>query len=273
MRVRTRLVALFVGIGATLPCAGAAYGYSDTYVALGDSYSSGTGTRSYFNEECERSSYSYPSLLARDWPRKPPKASGALTWNFTCGGATTSDVLGDQVPLIPYNTSYVTITIGGNDAGFGDVIKQCAKPWPTTCWGDIEEAQEFIREDLPARLSTVYRGIRQRATMAHVIVVGYPHLFGPQECNGAARISEGEQEELNETADVLRDTTRTMTAAAGAAFYFADAIPQFSGHAVCSGDEWLNGVSNPVGESFHPNRDGHLQGYLPLVRSAIVATG
>ena len=273
MWMRTRLVALVVGISATLST-GTAFAYTDTYVALGDSYSSGTGTRSYYNADCERSSYAYPSLLARDWPRKPPKSDGAFFKNYTCGGATTSDVLSDQTPLIPYNTSYVTITVGGNDTGFSDVIKQCAKPWPTTCWGDIDEAQEFIREDLPARLSTVYREIRARAAMAHVIVLGYPHLFGPQECNGALRTSEGEQEELNETADLLRDVTRTMTTAAGAAFYFVDAIPLFEGHEICSGDdEWLNGISDPVGESFHPNRDGHLYGYQALVRWRIGAIG
>ena len=36
------------------------------YVALGDSYSSGTGTRSYINDgtSCQRSTSAYPSLIA-----------------------------------------------------------------------------------------------------------------------------------------------------------------------------------------------------------------
>jgi hypothetical protein len=27
---------------------------------------------------------------------------------------------------------------------------------------------------------------------------------------------------------------------------------------VCDKVEWLNGLSNPVSESYHPNRDGHV---------------
>jgi hypothetical protein len=67
----------------------------------------------------------------------------------------------------------------------------------------------------------------------------------------------------------LRDVTSARTAAAGANFRFKDAIPPFVGHAVCSSTEWLNGLSNPVGESYHPNRTGHGSGYAPLVRSVM----
>ena len=50
---------------------------------------------------------------------------------------------------------------------------------------------------------------------------------------------------------------------------FKDAIPPFVGHAVCDDVEWLNGLSNPVGESYHPNRTGHSSGYTPLVRAVL----
>lgn len=167
-------------------------------------------------------------------------------------------------------TNYVTISIGGNDSGFGDVIKQCAKPWPTTCWGDIDKAQAFIRKDLPGRLSQVYSTIRRHVPNAYVVVFGYPRLFAEQECTGAARISVGEQRRLNDSADVLRDVTRAQVTAAGRGFTFVDPTSAFTGHAVCAGDEeWLNGVSNPTSESFHPNRSGYRDGYLPLIRAAI----
>jgi hypothetical protein len=29
--------------------------------------------------------------------------------------------------------------------------------------------------------------------------------------------------------------------------------------------EWINGLSYPISESFHPNRTGHSAGYTPLV--------
>ena len=50
---------------------------------------------------------------------------------------------------------------------------------------------------------------------------------------------------------------------------FKDPIPSFIGHAVCDTTEWLNGLSNPTGESYHPNKTGHSSGYLPLARAVL----
>ena len=52
------------------------------YVALGDSYSSGTGTRTFYESTCQRSIYAYPYLLHNAHPE----------WTFvnaTCSGAKT----------------------------------------------------------------------------------------------------------------------------------------------------------------------------------------
>jgi hypothetical protein len=278
--MRCRLAAVLVStVLIGLPIAASAQAgdhvWTDTYVALGDSYSSGTGTREYWDPDCQRSFYAYPQLLFKNWPRRNPLGNPTSLGmsNVTCAGDKTSNVLNNRVYSIPPAANYVTISIGGNDAGFGSVIKQCALPWPTTCWGDIDKAQAFIRNTLPTRLANVYSRIRQAAPFAAVIVVGYPRLFGPQECNGAARISIGEQQKLNQTADLMRDVTAFVTAVSGRGFYFVDPIPAFKGHAICSGSkEWLNGLSNPPSESFHPNRNGHSQGYFPLVFWTIAFT-
>ena len=55
------------------------------------------------------------------------------------------------------------------------------------------------------------------------------------------------------------------SAAAAKGFAFADPTNRFVGHAVCDQPEWINGLSSPVSESYHPNRDGHGSGYTPLV--------
>jgi lysophospholipase L1-like esterase len=234
---------------------------ADDYVALGDSYSSGTGTRSYtLNAGCERGVYAYPYLISQDRPNT------SLTF-VACSGATTADVLNSQVSSVTAATDVVTITIGGNDAGFSSVITQCALPWPWTCTSQINSARSFIQNTLPGRLDNVYNAIKTRAPSATVVVLGYPRLFQGASCNLAARISADEANQLNITADILRDVTRTRAQAAG--FTFKDAIPPFIGHAVCSSSEWLNGLSNPVGDSYHPNRDGHRLGYEPLVRAVI----
>jgi lysophospholipase L1-like esterase len=219
-----------------------------TYTALGDSYSSGVGTRSFYNDgtECKRSPLAYPAKVAAD--RK-------LTLTFAaCSGAKTGDVLSKQLGSLNSSTAYVTISIGGNDAGFSNVITECALPWPWTCWGGIENAEKYMRNTLPGLLDNVYNQIHAKAPAAEVIVVGYPRLFNGVECNGLARISKGEQERLNQAADVMAGV---ISARANAhAFKFVDPRTAFSSHEICSSSEWLNGLSNPVSESYHPNVSG-----------------
>lgn len=231
------------------------------YVALGDSYSSGLGTREYIDDgtDCHRSLYSYPALAA--------DSIGAELTLAACSSAEVPDILNNQLAELDSATTHVTVSVGGNDAGFTSVITQCALPWPWTCWDDIDEANRFISDDLPANLDELYTAIRDQAPNASVVVVGYPRLFNGEECNVLARISPEEQAELNSTADLLAQVTGDRAAAHENGF--VDPRSSFAGHAVCDDEEWLNGLSNPVNESYHPNRTGHASGYTPLVTDAL----
>ena len=158
----------------------------------------------------------------------------------------------------------MTISVGGNDAGFADVLTECATPWwAGDCDGAIDDAQAFIDTTLPGRLSTLYASIRSKAPNARVVVVGYPRIFMGEDCNAGTWFSPEEQARLNQTADLLNARTSTQAAARG--FGFANPTSRFVGHAVCDDVEWLNGLSNPVGESYHPNKPGHASGYTPTV--------
>ena len=82
-------VVLFVLAAALLWGAIAGQAWAVRYVALGDSYSSGTGTRTYYDSACEKSVYSYPYLVRNAHP----------SWTFVhaaCGGAKTGDVINTQ---------------------------------------------------------------------------------------------------------------------------------------------------------------------------------
>ena len=228
------------------------------YVALGDSYSSGTGTRSYINDgtSCQRSVYAYPSLLA---------TQKGYALNFrACSGAKIPDVTNTQLGALSSATRYVTISVGGNDAGFADVLTECATPWwAGDCNGAIDEARAFINNTLPGRLSTLYSSIRSKAPNARVVVVGYPRIFMGEDCNAGTWFSPDEQSRLNSTADLLN--SKLSSAASARGFGFANPTSRFIGHAVCDDVEWINGLSNPVSESYHPNRSGHSSGYAPTV--------
>ena len=94
------------------------------YVALGDSYAAGTGTGTGAGDGgsarsgCARSADAYPA----QWARHHATASFAAV---TCDGATTSGVISGQLAALSARTSLVSITIGGNDAGFSHVMKTC----------------------------------------------------------------------------------------------------------------------------------------------------
>lgn len=254
VRLATTTALTCLALAAALPAQAAP---GDRYVALGDSYSSGTGTGSYLDDgtSCQRSTRAYPSLVA---------ASGGLDLDLrACSGATTADITATQLGALSSSTDRVSISVGGNDAGFADVLTECALPgWPSDCNGAIDTAQSTITSTLPGRLSTLFGSIRTKAPSAGVVVVGYPRLFMGEDCNALTWFAPEEQTRLNSTADLLN--ARLRTAATSAGFTFVDPTSRFTGHAVCDDPEWVNGLSNPINESYHPNTAGHRDGYSPL---------
>src|SRR3954470_5873285 len=208
LRALARRAALIATAAALLATAIPASASAFDYVAMGDSYSSGTGTRTYY-EGCERSVFAYGYLI---------KGSlGSSFKHIACGGATTQDVLNNQLSSLDAGTKYVTISIGGNDAGFSSVITECAKPF-VSCNSNITNAQNIINNTLPGRLDNVYNQIRSRAPNAVVGVVGYPRLFNGEDCNALTFFSGDEETKLNQTADILASVTRTRAAAHGFTF-------------------------------------------------------
>jgi hypothetical protein len=151
------------------------------------------------------------------------------------------------------------------------VITECALPsWFSDCNGKINEAQSIIKNTLPGRLDEVNNAIKTRAPSAKVIVLDYPHLFNGEDCNALTFFSPAEETRLNETADQMKNVISAAATRAGANFTFRDVIPAFIGHAVCDGGggsstEWINGLSSPTSESYHPKVQGHASGYYPAV--------
>ncbi|HIZ99255.1 MAG TPA: SGNH/GDSL hydrolase family protein [Candidatus Janibacter merdipullorum] len=263
MRPVRTLATLTALTGLTLtPAIGSASAPGDSYVALGDSYSSGTGTKDYLDDgsTCQRSALAYPSLIAA--------ADGSDLNLRACSGATTADVTNSQLSALGDDTDRVSISVGGNDAGFADVLTECAKPaWASSCDTAIDGAETTIASTLPGRLDSLYAEIRAKAPNATVVVVGYPRIFMGEDCNALTWFSPEEQTRLNATADLLNSTLESAASRAG--FSFADPTSAFTGHAVCDDTEWINGLANPVGESYHPNRAGHRDGYTPVVSSPL----
>ena len=216
------------------------------YVALGDSYASGVGAGAT-SGPCQRSPRAYPHRLGR-----------RLTSFRACGGATTASLRRSQLAAFPANTRLVTVTIGGNDAGFVDVIETCLFGATDHCDARVRQAEEFVREELAERLRAVYEAIRERAPRATVLVVGYPRLFARKAwCSRVGEIGDREQRRLNEASNLLARTTRAEVGRHDG-FRFVDVRPAFNGHGVCSAAPRLISVTSPLTDSFHPTARGQL---------------
>jgi hypothetical protein len=227
-------------------------------VALGDSFSSGVGTGSYtLSGSCHRGVYAYPWLVAQQRPNT------SLTF-VACSGATTTDLMASQIQSVD-GADIVTLTIGGNDIRFADLIVQCTL---SDCSAALDSTRASLPTFLPPRLDTVYAGIESRAPDATVVVLGYPRIFSSVGCFGTLGISSTERAKANLLAEKLDEVTGAEAASYG--FTYKSALSRFTGHAVCSFSPWVNGLNllNTI-ESYHPNRSGNSQGYAPLVRQVI----
>jgi hypothetical protein len=159
LRVVCTAVALIAGVvapgmaAAATPAVGAHTINTATYVALGDSYSSGEGLPGpkpdqwlstlgvpwSSTDRCDRSALAYPSLVAND------EGDGSSYRFVACSGAVTGStadaspytsgapslLLGkrggepSQLGSLTTDTTVVSVTVGGDDLGFVKVLAAC----------------------------------------------------------------------------------------------------------------------------------------------------
>jgi lysophospholipase L1-like esterase len=232
------------------------------YVALGDSYAAGTGAGDDGSSaaSCEHSANSYPE----QWAHQHVPASFA---SATCDGGTTSGVLHGQLTALNARTTLVSITIGGNDAGFSHVMETCVLQfWDNACQQAVASAGVFIAGPLPGRLDATLQAIRARAPSARVVVVGYPDPYDLSRSADCIGLSTADRTALDQAAN---DLDQALSAAAARNDdVFADVRPDFAGHEICDSASWLYSVTFPFGDSYHPTAAGQELGYLPAFTTA-----
>jgi lysophospholipase L1-like esterase len=263
-------------------------------VALGDSYAAGEGLAPYRTgtdtsaSPCHRSPRAYPELLDQGRQRVVRSIR-----SVACSGARTGALLAPQpdrevpaqVTALSRWTGTVTVTVGGNDLGFSEVLGSCvhspllptAVPGRPGCAARADQAVTLRTARLaggptnPAVLpSTVplaeaLTAVARRAPAATIYVTTYPRLFGTSFGDDPAgcRVGEVGGLPLYVTADDvswIRSKVDGLNAAitagvqqaraAGARVRTVDVTTPFTSHNVCSsGERWINGlVVTPQGE-------------------------
>jgi len=168
---------------------------------------------------------------------------------------------------------YVTLTIGGNDAGFVDIITT-AMTEPSGLWGDVDLADKLASIDMDSlisKLKTTYNKIEEAAGgQAAILVGGYPKLLH----STFLLVSESEATLVNNSVSMFNDKIEDLVeecAADGMNIHFVDIETEFDnngGHEAYSSDPWINKVylghkeqdidwTSPVSSySMHPNSAG-----------------
>lgn len=252
------------------------------YVALGDSYAAGPFVPVQTGQPagCLRSDHNYPAVLARS-------AGFTDFTDVSCSGATTEHMtapqevkLGPNPPQLDAldgSESLVTLTIGGNDIGFGEIIQECATRSSTnllgaackdfyTAGGEDQLAERI--EDASSKVADVLSEIRDRSPAARIALVGYPTILpdtGPG-CYPVAPFSAGDTAYLRETEKRLNAMLAEQAAEAGVDY--VDTYGPTIGHDICRlpGEKWVEGlVPTSPAAPVHPNAQG--------MRAMAAATG
>jgi lysophospholipase L1-like esterase len=263
-----------------------------SYVALGDSYTSGPaipdqlgpGTTPPAPAACLRSSGNYPSLTAR--------ALGLHLVDVSCGGATTDDLEHPQGTGIPAQlsalrrtTALVTVGIGGNDLGFSTIATNCASftPWgPTRVgWscqahytaGGVDQLSAALSR-VGVKVAGVLALVHERSPGAEVFVIGYPDILPPTGpgCWPGLPFRAGDLDFLRGVEARLNATL--AAAAAGAGDHYVDTATPSQTHSACAAPatRWVEGVLHPADSyPLHPDATG-MAGMAAVLERAIEST-
>ncbi|MFE3187117.1 SGNH/GDSL hydrolase family protein [Streptomyces violascens] len=296
----------------------------NSIVAMGDSYSSGEGSTApggadlYAEtdhndkqddkeiDKCHRSklAWSRQATLPGYSSSIGSMADGLdpnMDYHFVaCSGARTYDMLKDgqssEVPQIDtgyldQNTSLVTLSVGGNDARFTDIMKKCIDlpvPILTTCpYAELDNvdpttgkettgttgalkdwAPGWLHNGVRPQIVKTLNAIHDRAPSAKVVLTGYPRLVEKKHGCLPGIYEDIENDWIRDLADNLATEMKGATQDAGPWSVFFDPRDNFDGKAICGAPESIHGIVEqgreqadndapaPSMQSFHPKPAG-----------------
>jgi lysophospholipase L1-like esterase len=243
------------------------------YVALGDSYTAGPGipVQTGLPAGCVRSDHNYPSLVEESLQPtlfRDVSCSGAATVHLGEPQQTGLGTNKPQLDALTEQTDLVTLGIGGNDIGFGEILSTCARlsathPLGAACRdhyraGGRDALADRIRATGP-KITVALAQIANRSPNARILVVGYPTILPDtgDGCYPLVPFSPQDVSYLRDTAKGLNAMLAQRAQAAGAEF--VDLYTPSIGHDVCQlpGTKWVEGLvpTSPAAPA-HPNALG-----------------
>ncbi|MFI6938575.1 SGNH/GDSL hydrolase family protein [Streptomyces sp. NPDC050418] len=271
-------------LGVSVAPASADTAAQQVYVALGDSMASAplvlptTGPLA-----CGRSTRNYAHLLA-------DRLKVDVFRDVTCSGADTRDMtqpqklslLGvdagtapPQFDALSADTTLVTLTIGGNDAGLVGVAQNCMQlnPLGDRCKDSyVKDGVDQVAQRIDAlgpKLGAVLDTIHQRSPQARVLVTGYGDYIKKGGCWPVVPVLGSDADWLQGSVDRMNGVIAAQSAAHGAEY--VDVRTPSKGHDACQapGVKWLEGfVPTNLAAPLHPNALGE-QAYAGFIAARI----
>ncbi len=190
----------------------------------------------------------------------------------------------DIFSQIDKTVDYVTMTIGGNDVGFTDIVKTCAvncsylhfgetsklEDMFTDLWKDFNSSDDKV--NIRKKIKATYEAIESAAPEAAIIIAGYPKLLDKEGKGTVINLKEATL--VNQNVSKFNDEIESIVkecAAGGMNIYFVDVEAEFDkdgGHQAYSSDSWINKIkfyteSEDIDDrelassySMHPNEKG-----------------
>lgn len=278
---------------------------ASTVVAFGDSYMSGEGAHQYYEgtntarkNQCRRAPTAYaPTLAFPEDAQKTPRLFDDVVF-LACSGAKAKDIYKEQQypdeppgsapdPMrhqlkqyqelpdeVKRSVRLVIVSIGGNDASFGDIGKACAAPG--NCAEIGEKWLSVLSSRVTSEVGEAYAALRKEFTTVPIVVMPYPSPLNEKRCDWSA-LTKDEHVFLHGFVGELDMILATQARKYG--LHYVETVPdsfEKRGLRICDQDDpgeagmnffGLNPVAgvvedgvNPqnwIHNSFHPNGAGH----------------
>ena len=169
-----------------------------------------------------------------------------------------------------YKPKAVTLTIGGNDVGFGDKLLACVTSSEECMYSQVEYRAKFRSQllDQFSRLSKLYTELMKASYgQTKVYVLGYPQFINDDpaaSCSNIFWMDVNERKMIVQAVSLMNNVIQKAAKKAGA--YYIDIENSLGNHKLCDSeqDKYMTAITGVLGwngneeaESFHPNAKGH----------------
>lgn len=175
-----------------------------------------------------------------------------------------------------YKPTTLTLTAGGNDIGFGEIISYCATPKieMPSIEGDVSCAQAYdpqvaanLRktiDDERVPLTELINKIREASPETKVYLVGYPQFVALDGCvRGSELLDRNERRMIRSSVTRLNNILKLV--ARDTDIHYVNVENSLEGGQICQGSRFMTGplkITDKIKdgysqEAYHPNAKGH----------------